>query len=1569
MSNISKQLLLIGFVFFGFVPKNSLAQCNTCTFGGTKFPANSLTPTLCWQTQAGINGGTYAEFNIVAGRTYFFSYCTANGASANFDTRLILFNGTTYLTCNSDYGCTPATAARVDWTATYTGVVRVRTLRYVSTANQCASTGTGAVLAYKEQCPILTIPTGTTPGTLTAPGPIITNPITVQWSSPGTTHHVELWDALINNQINLPLSADCINGLSYTLPTLTSGQYKWSVHRNQPCDCCEGSPTTDRYFQVGASCTTPGTPASAAGTATGQTTANLSWTAGTPAGSPTVTYYWVVGTSPTVTYGNGVDQGTTTSTSVSTSLLTCATQYYLRVYASTSCNNTNSGYRTSTSFTTSACNPNCITPGTPAIATGTATGQTSAILSWTAGNPVGSPTVTYYWVVGTSANVTYGNGVAQGTSTTLSASTNLLTCATQYYLRVYASTSCNGTNSGYRTSAAFTTSACNPNCTPPAIPTGLSAIPVSSSQINLSWNPVVTATGYDVYYCDGTYITYTTNTSFPHTGRTANTNYSYKIRAQINANCVSNYTSCISATTFSIQTFTNCSGLCNDIEILTPKSHQNNIYPRYVSPCSSTIGFNSETLLQYNQSFADNIPINPEFSWTSVFQASYYVVELASQNGQRITGYNGYLNATTLIANCTVYSPTLFRLTQPLNYSTTYQFKVLAYNASNTLISCSNILTFKTTAPFTGGNSLTHGFPHGHYKNIICRENEPGTCTAWECKEFVKRFLRDAKGINMSPGSNSNSIISVNADAFALGGLSGVINTNPQYGIKFYPNNSNIAPKPDDIIFSYRNSDDQGHVSILRVLSGQYKVAQQNWTNGNSTTHEFGNITIQSNSGNWIASFGSNYTISGWGRLSVARNCIAGYNNVQGNIQLNNVTAVSLDNRTPTFSWSPSVPGAAHKALIYKQNRFCWNLIHELPSTASSVGLSPQQILSPGIYRIKISATPSSLGSNYGTISSDYFYFSIANNATTYVSNAIPLINLVQAMGSYASNVYVEAKDSIGWNKIGKTKSNGTFVIDEGYLEYKYDSARLISVNYDTASLDRVHFEKYGKAIVPLFQSNSGLWVRNFTVKTADGEFISTQATKSLFFKGDNVVNYYWVEYLSGADGLNLPIPNQTTAIFHSITNGNIGTIPLEVGFNQIEFAAVGLVDTAYVSLKLQYYPSSVIGNYARRVTFNTSQNLIKANLYVGDEFVSSLNSISQQKYLPNNPVIIRISKYGYRDTLFVADTSEILLNINLTPINYSSTTDSIVLDFNNSQPKFWKTASIKNKGVNRSLISFKQYDDAFTGMSLRPQTRKFAFRNLIPGQQVLLKTIIALDQINTPDSNTIYLLNIKNGNRYYKSKTNTPNLCQYNYEFQKVSFDSLNFRNNAATEEIVLMEKQAPIMKTPAIIYIHSGETLSFPLSYFVSDPDSIKNDISLSSTDVKVRIVGATVYITAPVGFTGNATFTLTATHDFLDVSKDFKMKVMPPGIYVPTGFTPNNDGLNDDLNPKYMGKLLNCHFTLFNRYGQKVFETTDCTKGWDGKINGIEQPTGTFVWMLSYQFDGEAKKEMKGTTTLIR
>lgn len=89
----------------------------------------------------------------------------------------------------------------------------------------------------------------------------------------------------------------------------------------------------------------------------------------------------------------------------------------------------------------------------------------------------------------------------------------------------------------------------------------------------------------------------------------------------------------------------------------------------------------------------------------------------------------------------------------------------------------------------------------------------------------------------------------------------------------------------------------------------------------------------------------------------------------------------------------------------------------------------------------------------------------------------------------------------------------------------------------------------------------------------------------------------------------------------------------------------------------------------------------------------------------------------------------------------------------------------------------------------------------------------------------------------------------------------------------------------------------------------------------------------------------------------------------IAVPTGFTPNNDGRNDFLYPLNAYKATNLHFRVYNRNGQLVFETTDWSRKWDGRIGGVEQPTGVYVWMLDYNDTSGKRIFLKGTSTLIR
>jgi gliding motility-associated-like protein len=89
----------------------------------------------------------------------------------------------------------------------------------------------------------------------------------------------------------------------------------------------------------------------------------------------------------------------------------------------------------------------------------------------------------------------------------------------------------------------------------------------------------------------------------------------------------------------------------------------------------------------------------------------------------------------------------------------------------------------------------------------------------------------------------------------------------------------------------------------------------------------------------------------------------------------------------------------------------------------------------------------------------------------------------------------------------------------------------------------------------------------------------------------------------------------------------------------------------------------------------------------------------------------------------------------------------------------------------------------------------------------------------------------------------------------------------------------------------------------------------------------------------------------------------------IAVPTGFTPNGDGKNDYLYPVNAYKTTDLIFRVYSRNGQVVFETKDWTKKWDGRINGMLQPTGVYVWTLNYTDESKKKVSLKGTATLIR
>lgn len=90
---------------------------------------------------------------------------------------------------------------------------------------------------------------------------------------------------------------------------------------------------------------------------------------------------------------------------------------------------------------------------------------------------------------------------------------------------------------------------------------------------------------------------------------------------------------------------------------------------------------------------------------------------------------------------------------------------------------------------------------------------------------------------------------------------------------------------------------------------------------------------------------------------------------------------------------------------------------------------------------------------------------------------------------------------------------------------------------------------------------------------------------------------------------------------------------------------------------------------------------------------------------------------------------------------------------------------------------------------------------------------------------------------------------------------------------------------------------------------------------------------------------------------------------GLYVPNAFTPNNDGQNDLFRAMLMGPVKAFQLTVYNRWGEVVFQTSDPQKGWDGRFKGKAQDANVFVWVCRYQLEGREATMEKGTVMIIR
>lgn len=90
--------------------------------------------------------------------------------------------------------------------------------------------------------------------------------------------------------------------------------------------------------------------------------------------------------------------------------------------------------------------------------------------------------------------------------------------------------------------------------------------------------------------------------------------------------------------------------------------------------------------------------------------------------------------------------------------------------------------------------------------------------------------------------------------------------------------------------------------------------------------------------------------------------------------------------------------------------------------------------------------------------------------------------------------------------------------------------------------------------------------------------------------------------------------------------------------------------------------------------------------------------------------------------------------------------------------------------------------------------------------------------------------------------------------------------------------------------------------------------------------------------------------------------------PVVFIPNAFTPNENNRNEVFLP-YTGGLKSFQLAIYNRWGEKVFESNDPALGWDGYVGGMMAMEGIYVYDFRYSDFKDKKYQNTGTLHLIR
>ncbi|BDS12476.1 T9SS type B sorting domain-containing protein [Aureispira anguillae] len=204
--------------------------------------------------------------------------------------------------------------------------------------------------------------------------------------------------------------------------------------------------------------------------------------------------------------------------------------------------------------------------------------------------------------------------------------------------------------------------------------------------------------------------------------------------------------------------------------------------------------------------------------------------------------------------------------------------------------------------------------------------------------------------------------------------------------------------------------------------------------------------------------------------------------------------------------------------------------------------------------------------------------------------------------------------------------------------------------------------------------------------------------------------------------------------------------------------------------------------------------------------------------------------------------------------------------------------------------------------------------------------------------------------------------LANTDLDFQVVGLNDAGCRDTAlAHVNVSTISPVLAIVALPDSIFV--GQTAQLYATNFLEYSYDWRPDTTLSAYDIYDPIAKPR----------RTKTYYLRGTNQYCTQNDSVTVYIKPPVcanpvVFVPSAFSPNGDGHNDVL--MVSGNIINeMTMAIYNRWGQKVFETNDQNLGWDGTYLGKELPPDVYGYYMQCKCDDGGRLFLKGNITLLK